>query len=66
MKHFRNAKVQIISVDEETEEKYSLTLGNLVEDADAATIVQVAEALDTVIDGYLDYATVVESFHISL
>lgn len=66
MKHFTKAKVQFFSYDEETEEKYTLSIGNLVEDADVAAISEIAGSLDTIIDGHMANADVVETYHISL
>lgn len=66
MKHFTAAKVQFVSYDEETEEKYTLSIGNLVEDADVAAISQIAGSLDTIVAGDLAHANIVESYHVSL
>lgn len=66
MKHYTTGKVQIVSYDPETEENYSLSLGNLVENADVEAIDRIAKSLDTIIAGDLAHATVTENYHISL
>lgn len=66
MKYFADGKVQFSAYDDETEEKYTLTLGNLVEDADAVAISNIAKALDKVVDGYVGHVQVVESYQVSL
>lgn len=66
MKHFTAAKVQFVAFDEETEEKYTLSINNLVEDADVAAISEIAGSLDTIIDGDLSDANIVETYHVSL
>lgn len=66
MKHYANGKLQVVSYDPETEEKYSLTLGDLIEDADIAAIDRIARSLDSIIVGDLAHARVTENYHISL
>lgn len=66
MKNFESAKAQFISYDGDTEKAYTLTLGNLVEDADVAAITEIAKGLDTIVFGDLTDALVVESYHISI
>lgn len=66
MKEFITGKVQIVSFDPVTEKEYTLVLGNLVEDADVEAIDRIARSLDTIIDGDLTHAKVVEDYHISL
>lgn len=66
MKHFTAAKVQFVAIDEETEEKYTLSLGNLVEDADVAAISEIAVSLDTIVDGDLAHANIVENYFVAL
>lgn len=66
MKHFNGGKLQLIAYDEETEKNYTLTLGNLVQDADVEVISTLGKEMDKVIDGYVDFAQVIESFHVSI
>lgn len=66
MKHFTAAKVQFVSFDEETEEKYTLSINNLVEGADVTAISAIAGSLDTIVAGDLAHANIVENYHVAL
>ncbi|MDN6196310.1 MAG: hypothetical protein L0L39_02305 [Atopostipes suicloacalis] len=66
MKEFGEAKVQFVALDIETDEKYTLSLGKLVENADVTAITEIGQSLDTLIGGQITHAKVVESHLVSL
>lgn len=66
MKEFTDAKVQFVAIDYDTDEKYTLSLSKLVENANIESIKAIAGGLDTLIDGNITHAKVVESHFVSL
>lgn len=66
MKEFTDAKVQYVATDFETDEKYTLSIGKLVQNADVEAITAIGAGLDSLIDGEITYAKVVESHFVSL
>lgn len=66
MKEFDEAKLQIVALDLETEEKYTLSLGNLIEDADVTAIQAIGEGFNQLIDSEVTHAKVVETHIVSL
>lgn len=66
MKEFGDAKLQVVALDLETEEKYTLSLGNLIEDADVVAIQAIGQGLNQLIDGEVTHAKVVESHIVTL
>ena len=61
IKVFENARVQFGIYDEETDETYNFSLSNLVEDADEERISEIYSALDTLVDGQVDFAKVTQT-----
>lgn len=61
IKVFENARVQFSIYDEETDETNNFSLGNLIEDADEERISEIYEALDTLVDGQIDFAKVTQT-----
>ncbi len=61
IKVFENARVQFGIYDEETDETNNFSLGNLIEDADEERISEIYEALDTLVDGQIDFAKVTQT-----
>ena len=59
MKLFENGRAQFVTYNDELDETYSVTLSNLVEDADAEAIRNIGNALGTIIDGEFEHANVV-------
>lgn len=66
MKEFGEAKVQFVALDIETDEKYTLSLGKLIENADVASITKIGQSLNDLVDGQILHAKVVESHFVSL
>ncbi|MDN6161566.1 MAG: hypothetical protein L0I79_02230 [Atopostipes sp.] len=66
MKEFSEAKVQFSALDFETDERYNLTIGKLVEGADVESIQTIAQGLDTLVEGQITHAKVVENHIVSL
>ncbi|WP_161877694.1 hypothetical protein [Alkalibacterium sp. MB6] len=64
MKEFEGARVQFTSVDPMTEETYRFSLGDLKEDADAAVILSVGDALKEIIDGDLESTKLTQTYNI--
>ncbi len=61
IKVFENARVQFSIYDEETDETNNFSLGNLIEDADEERISEIYDALDTLVDGQIDFAKVTQT-----
>jgi hypothetical protein len=61
IKVFENARVQFSIYDEETDETNNFSLGNLIEDADEERIGEIYDALDTLVDGQIDFAKVTQT-----
>jgi len=66
IKAFENARVQFGIYDVEADETHNLSLSNLVEDADEEKIGEVYTALDTIVDGQIDFAKVTQTHRIVL
>lgn len=66
MKEFGEAKVQFTALDVETDEKYTLSLGKLIENADVASITTIGQSLNTLVNGEILHAKVVESYFVGL
>lgn len=66
MKEFSDAKLQFSALDMETDERYNLSISKLVQDADVEAIKSVAQGFDTLIDGQITHAKVIESHIVSL
>lgn len=66
MKEFGEAKVQFVALDVETDEKYTLSLGKLVENADVASITKIGQSLNDLVDGQILHAKVIENHFVSL
>lgn len=66
MKEFGEAKVKFVALDIETDEKYTLSLGDLVENADVAAVTKIGQSLNALIDGQVLHASIVESHFVSL
>ena len=64
IKSFENARVQFGIYDVETDETHNFSLSNLVENADEEKISEVYTALDTIVDGQIDFAKVTQTHRI--
>lgn len=61
MKEFNNARVQFDAVDEDTEERYKFTIGDLEPDADVEEIMNIGQSLNPLLDVSIEQAFVTES-----
>lgn len=59
MKLFENGRAQFVTYNDEMDETYTVSLSNLVENADAEALRNIGNALGTIIDGEFEYANVV-------
>lgn len=66
IKSFENARVQFGIYDAEADEIHNFSLSNLVEDANEEKIGEVYTALDTIVDGQIDFAKVTQTHRIVL
>jgi len=66
MKEFVSSKLTVVAEDIELEKDYRLNLSDLAADADEQTIIEVSQALDTVIGPPVVRAEIVEKTEIDL
>ncbi|MEY8292676.1 hypothetical protein AAK882_08515 [Carnobacteriaceae bacterium 52-44] len=64
IKSFENARVQFGIYDVETDETHNFSLSNLVEDAEDEKVEEIYTALDTIVDGQIDFAKVTQTHRI--
>jgi hypothetical protein len=64
IKSFENARVQFGIYDVETDETHNFSLSNLVEDAEDEKVEEIYTALDTIVDGQIDFAKVTKTHRI--
>jgi len=61
IKSFENARIQFGIYDGEADEVYNFSVSNLKEDAEEEKIEEVYTALDTIVDGQIDFAKVTQT-----
>lgn len=61
IKSFENARIQFGIYDLEADEVHNFSLSNLKEDAEDEKIEEVYTALDTIVDGQIDFAKVTQT-----
>lgn len=66
MKEYSEGKVQFSALDMETNKRYNLSIGKLIENADVEAIKTIAQKLDTLVDGQITHAKVIENHIVSL
>lgn len=66
IKSFENARIQFGIYDAEADEVHNLSLSNLKEDAEVEKIEGVYTALDTIVDGQIDFAKVTQTHRLVL
>jgi len=64
IKSFENARIQFGIYDVETDETHNFSLSNLVEDAEDEKVEEIYTALDTIVDGQIDFAKVTQTHRI--
>ena len=64
IKSFENARVQFGIYDVETDETHNFSLSNLVEDPEDEKVEEIYTALDTIVDGQIDFAKVTQTHRI--
>jgi len=66
MKEFVSSKLTVVAEDIELGKDYRLNLSDLAQDADEQTIIEVAQALDTVIAPLVVRAEIVEKTEVGV
>jgi len=61
IKSFENARIQFGIYDVDADEVHNLSLSNLKENAEDEKIEEVYTALDTIVDGQIDFAKVTQT-----
>lgn len=64
IKSFENARIQFGIYDVETDETHNFSLSNLIEDAEDEKVEEIYTALDTIVDGQIDFAKVTQTHRI--
>lgn len=66
MKEYGEGKLQLVAMDSETDKNYTLSIGKLIQNADVEAIKTVGRSLDSLVEGQIIYAKIVETYAVNL